>query len=260
MAGKTLSLLALAAAALLAPARGQAVTYPAAANLFLGPLRNFSLGLVLGVLPGEAVGADDAATAGSLGAFPLGAAQIDAGWAAANLFPVLAPGGGAGAQPALTWSATAAAAAALQWARIGPATAGGSASALFAQEPLLAAGLDLDYAARPFGETLALAAVARSLPAGEGAVLVLVGASGTGKGGRGWVSRAPPSGLGGKNRADPSVGASALPACCCNPALYGRSLADISALDRPWSAAGGAGNGVVDEASALRAVRKRRRS
>lgn len=38
---------------------------------------------------------------------------------------------------------------------------------------LLAAGLDLDYASRPFGETLALAAVARSLPAGEGAATAL---------------------------------------------------------------------------------------
>jgi hypothetical protein len=68
------ALLALALVAL-APARaaGQAVTPPASANLFLGPLRNFSLGLVLGVQPGETVGADDAATAGANLSFLRGA-------------------------------------------------------------------------------------------------------------------------------------------------------------------------------------------
>jgi thymidine kinase len=38
---------------------------------------------------------------------------------------------------------------------------------------LLAAGLDLDFAAQPFGGTLALGARARALPAGEGAALRL---------------------------------------------------------------------------------------
>jgi thymidine kinase len=45
--------------------------------------------------------------------------------------------------------------------------------ALPATSCLLAAGLDLDFAARPFGATLALAARARSLPGGQGAAAAL---------------------------------------------------------------------------------------
>jgi len=46
-------------------------------------------------------------------------------------------------------------------------------SALPGTSCLLAAGLDLDFAARPFGETLARAALARSLPRGQGAASAL---------------------------------------------------------------------------------------
>ena len=43
---------------------------PSASNLFFGPLANFSLGIVLGITPGEVVGTDSATTVSGLGAFP----------------------------------------------------------------------------------------------------------------------------------------------------------------------------------------------
>jgi hypothetical protein len=125
---------------------------------------SFSLGVALGAAPLPALGGGGAAAA-LLGPFPLAGGQVDAAWAAARLAPATASDGAT-----LAWTPQRAAAAALQWAGAAPATAGGRASPLFAEEPALAGGLDLLAAstgvapdAAPAGSTGANATGARPL-------------------------------------------------------------------------------------------------